>query len=87
MMWAVFEEMERDIISQRVKSGMANAKAKGKRIGRPYVSADNLPEKFTKYLPLFLSGEINKSELAKLSNVTRGTVNNYLKLLNIDKKK
>ncbi|MCR5701328.1 MAG: recombinase family protein [Lachnospiraceae bacterium] len=37
MMWGVFAEMERDIISQRVKSGMANAKAKGKQIGRPTV--------------------------------------------------
>ena len=31
MMWSVFAEMERNIISQRVKSGMANAAAKGKR--------------------------------------------------------
>ena len=34
-MWGVFAEMERNIISQRVKSGMKNAMAKGKRIGRP----------------------------------------------------
>ena len=32
MMWGVFSEMERDIISQRVKSGMKNAIAKGKRL-------------------------------------------------------
>ncbi len=28
-MWGVFAEMERNIISQRVKSGMANAISKG----------------------------------------------------------
>lgn len=33
-MMGVFSEMERNIISQRVKSGMDNAKAKGKSIGR-----------------------------------------------------
>ena len=31
MIWGVFSEMECDIISQRVKSGMENAKAKGKK--------------------------------------------------------
>lgn len=35
MMWGVFSEMEKAIISQRVKSGMANAAAKGRAIGRP----------------------------------------------------
>ena len=32
-MWGVFAEMERNIISQRVKSGIANAKARGAKIG------------------------------------------------------
>lgn len=32
-MMGVFSELERNIISQRVKSGMENAKAKGKQIG------------------------------------------------------
>ena len=32
-MMGVFSELERNIISQRVKSGMENAKAKGKAIG------------------------------------------------------
>lgn len=46
MMWGVFAEMERDIISQRVKSGMDNARAKGKKIGRPTVTAEDLPLNF-----------------------------------------
>ena len=39
-MWGVFAEMERNIISQRVKSGMKNARAKGKQIGRPPITMD-----------------------------------------------
>lgn len=50
MMWGVSAEMERDIISQRVKSGMQNAKAKGKKIGRPETTSDSLPNKFWKYI-------------------------------------
>ncbi len=32
---AALAQLERDIIVQRVKSGLANAKARGKRLGRP----------------------------------------------------
>ena len=46
MMWGVFAEMERDIISQRVRSGMQNAKAKGVKIGRPETTVDNIPSQF-----------------------------------------
>ena len=47
-MWGVFAEMERNIISQRVKSGMKNARAKGKQIGRPPITMDRMPDKFWK---------------------------------------
>ena len=36
------EKLERNMISERVKSGMANAKAKGKRIGRPDLNVDDI---------------------------------------------
>lgn len=37
---AGFAEYEHAIIRQRVRSGMANAKAQGKRLGRPVVAVD-----------------------------------------------
>lgn len=45
-MMGVFSELERNIISQRVKSGMENAKAKGKAIGRPSTTAEDIPSIF-----------------------------------------
>ena len=42
-MMGVFAEMERNIISERVKSGMANAREKGSKIGRPQTTADKIP--------------------------------------------
>ena len=33
-------ELERSLIVERVKAGLRNARAKGKRIGRPKVSVD-----------------------------------------------
>lgn len=81
MMWGVFSEMERDIISQRVKSGIENARAKGKKIGRPKVDASNLPDKFYKYYPLFKSGNISITDLASILNCSRTTVYKYIELL------
>ena len=43
MMWGVFSEMEKAIISLKVKSGMANAAAKGRSIGRPITKIETLP--------------------------------------------
>ncbi len=81
MMMGVFAEIERNVISQRVKSGMANAREKGKRIGRKPTTADNLPPSFYKHYPLYQSGAINKRELARLSEVSYPTVFKYLKLI------
>ena len=80
-MMGVFAEMERGIASARVKSGMANAKAKGRKIGRPGASADRLPAAFLKHLPKHRAGEITQAELARLCGVARQTVAKWLKLL------
>lgn len=78
---AVFAEMERKMISARVKSGMENARAKGKKIGRPLFSINDIPSDFFRYYALYKSGEINKSEIAKLSGKSRGTVYKYIGII------
>lgn len=80
-MWGVFAEMERNIISQRVKSGMANAKAKGKKIGRPQVTTDNLPAKFYQYYPQYKKGELKISDFARILECSRTTLYKYLELI------
>jgi DNA invertase Pin-like site-specific DNA recombinase len=77
-MWGVFAEMERNIISQRVKSGMKNAAAKGKHIGRPLTTKNNIPDKFWKYYRLYQDKQINVSEFARMLNCTRPTIYKYI---------
>ena len=48
-MMGVFAELERNIISERVKSGVQNARAKGKRLGRPAITEDDIPSLFYKH--------------------------------------
>ncbi len=80
-MMGVFSELERNIISQRVKSGMDNAKAKGKAIGRPTTTADDIPTVFYKHYPKYKNGEINKKEFARLCNLSYPTVYKYLNII------
>ena len=80
MMWGVFAEMERDIISQRVKSGMQNAKAKGKIIGRPTLCKDNIPKKFWEHYHKYQDKQLNVTDFAKIVGCSRTTLYEYLRV-------
>ena len=80
-MSGVFAELELRIIRERVRSGMANAKAKGARIGRPQVTATDVPSGFLRHYPAFKSGQLNLSELARVCDLSRTTVYKYIELL------
>ena len=77
----VFSQLELSMIRSRVRSGVENARAKGKRLGRPPVCAERVPEQFLRYYPRYQSGSINLSELARLARVSRPTAYRYLKAL------
>ena len=80
-MSGVFAELELRIIRERVRSGMANAKAKGTKIGRPQATADDIPAVFLRHYPAFKNKQLNVSELARVCNLSRTTVYKYLSLL------
>ena len=80
-MSAVFAELELSIIRARVKSGMANAKAKGKKIGRRPTTKDDIPAVFYKHYPAYVAGQLNVSELSRVCGLSRPTVYKYLRLL------
>ena len=80
-MSGVFAELELRIIRERVRSGMANAKAKGARIGRPQATADDIPSSFLRHYPSYKSKQLNVSELARVCDISRTTAYKYLSLL------
>lgn len=79
-MAGVFSQLELSMIRSRVKSGIANAKAKGAQIGRPTLTAKDLPDGFFRHLPLFRNRKINKVEFARLIGVSRPTLDKYIKI-------
>ena len=80
-MAGVFSQLELSMIRARVRSGMENAKAKGKQIGRPQVTADDVPSGFLRHYPAYKRGQMNVSELARVCNISRTTAYEYINLL------
>ena len=80
-MMGVFAELERNMISQRIKSGMRNAKAKGSKMGRPETTKDDIPQVFYKHYPQYKAGKLNKVEFARVCEVSYPTVFKYLRII------
>ena len=80
-MAGVFAELERNMICDRVKSGMLNAKAKGVKIGRPQLTVNDVPESVKKYYSRYKEGEFTKKEYARLCNISRPTLDKYIAIM------
>lgn len=77
-MAGVFSQLELAMIRARVRSGMANARAKGRRIGRPQLTLDDLPPGFLRHYPAYKKGDLTVSELARVCGLSRTTVYKYI---------
>ena len=77
----VFVELELSMIRERVRSGMANAKAKGRPIGRPKTTPEDIPAAFYKHYPAYVAGQLNVSELARVTGLSRLTMYKYLRMV------
>lgn len=80
-MSGVFAELELSMIRERVRSGMQNAIAKGRKVGRRPTTKDDIPAIFYKHYPAYMAKQINVSEFARLCGLSRPTVYRYLSLL------
>jgi putative DNA-invertase from lambdoid prophage Rac len=70
---AIFAEFEREILRERTRAGLAHARAKGKRLGRPATAAIHAAE----IRELHRAG-ISKSEIARQLKIGRTSVRRIL---------
>ena len=80
-MAGVFSQLELAMIRARVRSGMENARAKGRQIGRPQVSKEDIPATFLRHYPAYKNKQLNVSELARVCDISRTTAYKYIGLL------
>ena len=73
-------EIERNLISQRTKSSLANIKATGKKLGRPF-NAETKKLKLAKNqirIQRLLAKGVSKSQIARIFGVQRATLRKYI---------
>ena len=80
-MAGVFSQLELAMIRERVRSGMANARAKGRQIGRRHTTKEDVPALFLRHYPAYKTGQLNVSELARVCGLSRTTAYKYIGLL------
>ena len=73
-------EIERNLISQRTKSSLANLKAIGKKLGRPLAAESQKLKlsKNSKKIRNLLSKGVSKSQIAKILGVQRSTLRRFI---------
>ena len=78
-MFSLFAEIERDLISERTKSGLARARAEGKLIGRPKgLGKSQLDGKENEIKELLKKG-VSKASIAKIYEVSWPCVSHFIK--------
>ncbi len=73
-------EMERKLTVERIRESLAKAKRYGTRSGKPIGRPPReIPASFKKYYPMWKGGEITAADFAKLMEVSRPTLYNYIR--------
>ncbi len=83
-MFSLFAEIERDLISERTKEGLARARAEGKQPGRPRGSLgpSKLDGKETE-IRGYLKKGVTKANIARIFDVSWPTMDNFIKTRNL----
>jgi DNA invertase Pin-like site-specific DNA recombinase len=72
-MLSVFAKFERDLLRERVKAGIAHARSKGQRHGRPATA-----RKYKSKVKALFENGLNKSEIARRFSISRTSVRRLL---------
>ena len=79
-LFALFAEVERDLISERTREGLAQARSSGRKLGRPKGSlgVSRLSGKEDD-IRRFLELGVSKTAIAKLTGVSRTTLYSFMR--------
>lgn len=81
MMLGLINEMQRLMIVEAVREGLASSKERGIIGGRPRTTIDNIPESFYKYYAMYKNNKITKVEFSKISGLSRSSIYKYINII------
>jgi len=86
-LFGLFAEVERDLISQRTKEGLAAARAKGRLLGRPKgaLGRSKLDGK-EEEIRMLLEKTVSKASIAKIVDVSRTALHHFIRTRKLDAK-
>ncbi len=84
--FAALAQLERDIIIERTKAGMASAKARGKVFGAPYGISKKNKQKAIICEQYFKEGKLTVNEICERVEISRATYYKYLRHQGLDGK-
>ena len=76
-LFGLFAEIERDLISERTKAGLAAAKEKGKLLGRPKGTFRSRLDGREKEIQLYLEKKVSKASIARIMEVSETTLHSF----------
>ncbi len=78
-LFALFAEVEHDLISEGTREGLARARASGKKLGRPKGALGvSLLDGREEEIRQFLTLGVSKTEIARITGVSRSTLYNFM---------
>ena len=86
-LFGLFAEVERDLISERTKEGLAAARAQGRLLGRPKGSLG--PSKLDgkeEEIRMLLEKEVSKASIAKIVGVSSTNLRHFIRTRKLDPK-
>lgn len=83
-LFGLFAEVERDLISERTKEGLAAARQKGKLLGRPKgsIGKSKLDGKEPE-IKVFLQKKVSKASIAKIMDISRTALYHFIESRNL----
>lgn len=79
-LFSLFAEIERDLISERTKEGLAAARAKGKQPGRPKgVLGKSKLNGREEEIRTLLAKTVSKAAIAKIMGISRTALNHFIR--------
>ncbi|MBY0380086.1 MAG: recombinase family protein [Burkholderiales bacterium] len=77
-MFGLFAEIERDLISERTREGLQNARDKGKNLGRPKGIGKSKLDGKEAEIKILLDKNVTKASIAKIMDVSRSNLLHFI---------